>query len=95
MQMFKVFGKTYYLDLNELEKKTESNHQTTNDMENTGDSEKIISPIKFEIDKTMVEVIMSEHEPIDEMLSNKSKEVSIPFKIAFNTLLVNNIIQNI
>lgn len=95
MQMFKVFGETYYLDLNELEKKTESNYQSTDDMENTGDSEKTISPIKFEIMKTMVEVIMSEQEPIDEMLSNKSREVSIPFKIAFNTLLVNNIIQNI
>lgn len=95
MQMFKVFGETYYLDLNELEKKTESNYQNTDDMENTGDSEKTISPIKFEIMKTMVEVIMSEQEPIDEMLSNKSREVSIPFKIAFNTLLVNNIIQNI
>ena len=95
MQMFKVFGETYYLDLNELEKKKESNHQNTNDMENNSDSEKTISPIKFEIVKTMVEVVMSEQEPIDEMLSNKSREVSIPFKIAFNTLLVNNIIQNI
>jgi hypothetical protein len=95
MQMFKVFGETYYLDLNELEKKTESYHQNTNDMENNSDSEKTISPIKFEIVKTMVEVVMSEQEPIDEMLSNKSRGVSIPFKIAFNTLLVNNIIQNI
>ena len=89
MSMFRIWGETYYLDLKELETRTESN------MKDSEENESTISPIKFEIMKTMVEVIMSEHEPMDEMLSSKSKEVSIPFRIAFNTLLVNNIIKSI
>ena len=87
--MFKIFGETYYLDLHEMEKKSESHTQSSEE------SEKTISPMKFEVLKTMVDVIMSEQEPMDEMLSSKSREVSIPFRIAFNTLLVNNIIKSI
>jgi hypothetical protein len=36
---------------------------------------------------------MTESEIIDEKLGFKNNEISIPFKIAFNTLLVNKIIN--
>ena len=36
--------------------------------------------------KMMIEILITEHENIDESLGEKSSEISIPFKIAFNTL---------
>ena len=40
----------------------------------------------------MIEVIMTESGEIDEMMGAKSNEISIPFKLAFNTLLNKKII---
>jgi hypothetical protein len=42
--------------------------------------------------KMMMEVLMTERDDADEMLGNKSA-VSIPFKLAFNTLLNENILK--
>jgi hypothetical protein len=41
----------------------------------------------------MMEVLMTEREEADEMLGHKSS-VTIPFKLAFNTLLNENIIKS-
>jgi hypothetical protein len=42
----------------------------------------------------MIETILTEKDEVDETLGDKS-DVSIPFKIAFNTLLYNKIIKQI
>ncbi len=52
----------------------------------TGDTESI-SIVKFETLKAMIEVIISQNDPIDETVGLKSNSVPIPFKLAFNTLL--------
>jgi hypothetical protein len=43
----------------------------------------------------MIDVILSEENEVDENLGMKTNEVSIPFKIAFNTLLMKKIINKI
>lgn len=37
--------------------------------------------------KTLIEILMTENEGVDETLGPKNSDLSIPFKIAFNTLL--------
>ena len=41
----------------------------------------------------MVDVLLSESEDVDETLGPKSSEISIPFKLAFNTLINKKIIN--
>ena len=53
---------------------------------------------KFETIKMMLEVVLTEREEIDDNLgirAGTSKSLSIPFKIAFNTLLRHGIIKYI
>ena len=51
--------------------------------------------VKYEIVKSMLETVLTESNEVDENLGMKSNELSIPFKIAFNTLLMNKIINKI
>jgi hypothetical protein len=77
--MLKILGEHYYLDLDRIEKYISVPGET-------GVTENHISVMKYEMVKFMTEVLLSEKEDIDEALGNKSN-ISIPFKIAFNTLL--------
>ena len=43
--------------------------------------------------KTMIEVLITESEDIDETLGGKSAAISIPFKLAFNTLINKHILN--
>ena len=89
--MINVLGQNYYLDLNELD-----NFIQIKNEELTGNTE-TFSVIKFEVVKTMIEVIMTERE--DEMDNNlgtyNQNKLSIPFKISFNTLLMYKIIKHL
>ena len=89
--MINVLGQNCYLDLNELD-----NFIQIKNEELTGNTE-TFSVIKFEVVKTMIEVIMTERE--DEMDNNlgtyNQNKLSIPFKIAFNTLLMYKIIKHL
>lgn len=89
--MISIFGKNYFIDMNEIDKFLHVNKP----MAESGDTE-TFSVIKFEILKTLIEVILTEREDIDENLGTYSaKNLSIPFKFAFNTLLVYNILKEI
>lgn len=92
--MLKVLNENYYLDLDKIDDYvqikgdkiiisgvTESTH---------------ISIIKYETVKLMIEIIMDEHEDIDETLGSKgANNISIPFKLAFNTLLYKNLLNKL
>jgi hypothetical protein len=52
-----------------------------------------ISVVKYDMLKVMIEVLMTESEEVDEKLGPKSSELSIPFKLAFNTLINKQIIN--
>lgn len=100
--MIEVLGNTYYMDLNELEKFVElPDEEVTKELEEGVEIEEDtkgqrFSIIKFEIVKTMIEVVLTEREEFDENLgSYQATKTSIPFRLAFNTLLRHNIIKSL
>lgn len=84
--MLKVLNENYYLDLDAIEK-------YINIASLTGGPETHINVVKYEVVKTMLEVIMTEDEEVDEALGQKSTGLTIPFKLAFNTLLNKKLIN--
>ena len=81
--MLKILGEHYYLDLDKIEEFTNA----TPPEDFTGTAENHISVVKYDMVKILIEVLMSENGQIDETLGMKSNEMTIPFKISFNSLL--------
>ena len=84
--MFKILGENYYIDLDKIEKEVEL-------LNTSGESQ--IHLVKYEIVKMMIDTVLTEVENVDENMGFKSSELTIPFKIAFNTLIFKNIINKI
>jgi hypothetical protein len=84
--MYKILNEFYYLDLDRMEEYLAIPVKEGEDNTNQ------FSAIKYEMVKTLVEVIMSEHKEFDDNLGISKQELSIPFVIAFNTLLKHNIL---
>lgn len=84
--MFDVFGEKYYIDLDKIDKEVELKSVS-------GDSQ--IHLVKYEMIKHMVETILTEDDTVDEKMGMKSSEVSIPFKVSFNSLRMKNIINKL
>jgi hypothetical protein len=84
--MLKILNDHYYVDLDRLE-------QYVNIPQPSGDSENHISVVKYDMIKVMMEVLLTEDDLVDEALGEKSNELTIPFKLAFNTLLNKKIIN--
>ena len=59
------------------------------------DSYQMIDVTKWELTKAMIETVLSENNEVDESMGrvNLEKQLSIPFRISFNTLLINKIIK--
>jgi len=99
--MIEFLGHTYYIDLAGLEDFVELREATPSEKENESENEdentlQQFSIIKYEVIKTMIEVVLTEREEMDDNLGvHNSKNTSIPFRIAFNTLLRHNIIKYI
>jgi hypothetical protein len=92
--MINVFGENYYIDLDVIE-----NYLDMKDPEPvlpvTGTTEMRINIIKFEMVKMLLETILSESVGEDEKLGMKnSSSTSIPFKLAFNSLLNKKLINH-
>ncbi len=83
--MIKVLGENYYLDLDQVEAYIEV-------ISYSGAEENTISVTKYEMVKMLMEILLTERDEVDESLGSKA-QVSIPFKIAFNTLLHKNLIN--
>jgi hypothetical protein len=88
--MLNVLGEKYHIDFQKIEDLIAI--QSTG----SGDTEQNVSIVKFELIKTMLDVVFSEMGEIDEKMGLKgTNDLTIPFKIAFNTLLRYGIIQTI
>lgn len=89
--MLEVLGELYYIDLDGV--------SDTIDMPShnlSGDTEQTINLVSFEVIKIMLEIIMTEREELDNNLGvTNIKDLSIPFKIAFNTLLKHKILKHL
>ena len=84
--MFNVFGENYYIDLDKIEDFVQYEGLS---------GETSIHVVKYESVKAMVDTILTETNEVGENLGMKTNEVTIPFKIAFNTLLMKKIINKI
>ena len=80
--MLTLFNEHYYLDITSVE--SQVNLEPTTD--SSGKTEQHISVVKYEMIKTMIDVLITEREDADEALGPKSA-VSLPYKLAWNTLL--------
>jgi hypothetical protein len=99
--MFKIFNENYYVDIDaidnyvqftaEVEEEADDESDTTTEIK----EEKQIHLVRYELVKNFLETVLTESNEVDEDLGMKSNEVSIPFKIAFNSLLIKNIINKI
>lgn len=89
MNMLKVLGEVYIIDLDTIQ-------EVISLPDVSGTSEQNISIVKYELIKSMIDVLMTENEDLDENLGTKGQNnLSIPFKLAFNTLLAYEILKNI
>ena len=91
--MLKILNEYYYLDLDKMEEMVNLPSKNKPEGEELESVEQHISVVKYDILKVMIEVLMTESEEVDEKLGPKSSELSIPFKLAFNTLLNKKIIN--
>ena len=93
--MLKILNEEYYLDLDKIEEcvniPTESIKKS--DEEPLEDGMQHISVVKYDIIKMMIDVLMTESNEVDETLGVRSSEITIPFKLAFNTLINKKIIN--
>lgn len=88
--MLTFLGENYYIDIDELENKV----NVGKDFLPSGETEQQISVVKFDVYKILIDVILTERQEIDENLGiHNSNDLTIPFKISFNTLLINSIIK--
>jgi hypothetical protein len=92
--MLNVLGENYYVDLDEIESYIDMTDELPVE-QTSGTTEMRINIIKFEMVKMLMEVILSENEELDEKLGIKSSsKTSIPFRIAFNSLLNKKLINH-
>jgi len=99
--MFKIFNENYYIDMDVIDEYVQLTTEVVDEDSKKDDDtlklkeEKQIHLVKYELVKDLLETILTESSEADENLGLKSNEVTIPFKIAFNTLLMKKIINKI
>jgi hypothetical protein len=97
--MFKIFNENYYIDIDAIDEYVQFTAEVSDEIEVDGvaeiKEEKQIHLVKYELIKDLLETILTESNEVDEDLGMKSNEVTIPFKIAFNSLLIKKIINKI
>jgi hypothetical protein len=106
LELFSIAGGDYYFDLDELSEfvrvdkpgSVEALLGSTKEEEEENPEEiysQVIDLTKWETTKVMIESVLTESEPVDEAmgLSRLSSQLSIPFKLSFNTLLKYKIIK--
>ena len=89
--MLKILGENYYFDIDAIEKYINVDPP----VDFTGVPQNHISVVKYEMVKMMTETLIVENEEADEALGMKSTELSIPFRLAFNSLLYKKLINKL
>lgn len=84
--MITIFDENYYLNLENLDNfvNVPPTSPTTGDTEN----QQQIAIVRYEMVKLLTDVIMSEADDVDEKLGVRgTNNLTIPFKLAWNTML--------
>jgi hypothetical protein len=108
-EFFSIAGNQYYFDLDELsnfikvEKNEDVDYILGESKKEIESEEEISDPIggqiidltKWETIKVMIESVLSENNPVDEAMGRTKlgEQLSIPFRLSFNTLLNYKIIK--
>lgn len=93
--MIQVLGENYFIDLDEIENYLDMSQADDSEDSESGVTETKINIIKFEMVKMLLDTVLNEQEIIDEKLGMKSNaQVSIPFRLAFNSLLNKKLINH-
>ena len=88
--MVEILGKYYYVDIDSITEKCKTNEPV---IDEDGTQANEINIFKYEIIKMCLERILSEYQEIDEQMGAfATNEMSQSFKLAFNTLLKNEIL---
>jgi len=92
--MLKIMNEHYFLDLDQIDEYIQIKPDSP--LLSTGSTNEYhISVVKYETIKLMLEVLMDEHEEVDDVLGGKAaNHLSIPFKLAFNTLLSKKLLKS-
>jgi transcription termination factor NusB len=94
--MLNFLGENYYIDVDELETQVSLVNSKLPLISGETENEQQISVTRYETFKNLIEVVLTEREELDENLGiHSAKNLTIPFKIAFNTLLINKIIKTL
>ena len=94
--MLEFLGENYYIDIDEIEKSVSYEPLIKEGEEGEDVKEQQISLTKWEVIKMMLDVVLSESDTVDEKLGmHSTNDITIPFKIAFNTLLINKVIKKL
>lgn len=89
--MLEILGEMYYIDLKKV-----GDAVDLKSSEESDNTDLTVNVVSFEVIKMMLEIIMTERDEIDETLGIRSAEkLSIPFKLAFNTLLRHEILKHL
>ena len=89
--MLEILGESYYIDLKKV-----GDAVDLKSSEESDNADLTVNVVSFEVIKMMLEIIMTERDEIDETLGIRSAEkLSIPFKLAFNTLLRHEILKHL
>ena len=92
--MITVLGENYFIDLDKIEEYIDMGIDNDSSETSSGATETRINIIKFEMVKMLLETVLTEQEIIDEKLGMKSNSnTSIPFRLAFNSLLNKKLIN--
>ena len=93
--MIQVLGENYFIDLDEIENYLDMSQSDDSEDSESGVTETKINIIKYEMVKMLLDTILNEQEIVDEKLGMKSNaQVSIPFRLAFNSLLNKKLINH-
>jgi hypothetical protein len=91
--MITIWDENYYIDLDRIEEFIDLTNVINEELSGNT-SEHKINVVKYEMVKMMLEVIMSEHSESDEKLGIQRADLSVPFRLAFNSLLNKKIITS-
>ena len=95
-EYLEIGGSYYIIDLHELSRFVGFTLETIKEGTNEKIDEKQIDISKYEMAKLMVEVIFTNNEVVDNKMGMAGlNDLSIPYKLAFNSLLYHNILKEV